>query len=375
MARDRKKVTMPHMGSISYVVGKFLFEKLGFEVMIPPPIEQRTIREGIRLAPEQFCMPLKISMGDIKRCLEMGAEAVVYPTEVGACRFRRYWNIIKLRLDECFQKDIPFFPLIGGNVLQSIMEIAKREKLSISLKQCLDLLRTAAEKVDRVTQIEELVDRVFPRTEWKQDLRVITIDHRNKVFATDSPAKLDSLTARTKQEIESLPQNSHEIPKLLMIGEIYDLLEPAVNHNLVQKLGRMGAEVKKAIGYNHLLGLEAYRLKEAMAKTRNKTEAVFMEHFSQISKFGGLGAHNISFARMAKKMGYDGIVHVYPFGCMPEIIAKPFVEEIARKDHIPVLFVELDEHFHEELFDSRLEAFVDVVYGLYGQKMNRIDHA
>jgi predicted nucleotide-binding protein (sugar kinase/HSP70/actin superfamily) len=46
---------------------------------------------------------------------------------------------------------------------------------------------------------------------------------------------------------------------------------------------------------------------------------------------------------------------------MPEIIAKTYIEEISRKDNIPVLFVELDEHFHEELFNTRLEAFVDIV--------------
>ena len=56
---------------------------------------------------------------------------------------------------------------------------------------------------------------------------------------------------------------------------------------------------------------------------------------------------------------YDGIVHLAPFTCMPEIIAQNIMPTTREK--IPVLTVLCDEQMAKPGVLTRLEAFVDLL--------------
>lgn len=50
-----------------------------------------------------------------------------------------------------------------------------------------------------------------------------------------------------------------------------------------------------------------------------------------LHSLGGDGRHSVSAARNAvERLGIDGIVHLYPFKCMPETMAKTALSEIAQ---------------------------------------------
>ena len=59
----------------------------------------------------------------------------------------------------------------------------------------------------------------------------------------------------------------------------------------------------------------------------------------------------------AKK--YDGLVHLAPFTCMPEIIAQNIMP--STKETIPVLTILCDEQLAKPGMLTRLEAFVDLL--------------
>jgi len=65
----------------------------------------------------------------------------------------------------------------------------------------------------------------------------------------------------------------------------------------------------------------------------------------------------IDFARK----GYDGVVHVMPFTCMPEIVAQGILTRVSRDLSFPILTLIFDEHTGEAGVNTRLEAFVDLL--------------
>jgi predicted nucleotide-binding protein (sugar kinase/HSP70/actin superfamily) len=66
---------------------------------------------------------------------------------------------------------------------------------------------------------------------------------------------------------------------------------------------------------------------------------------------------SVSFA----KRGFDGIVHLMPFTCMPELVAQTILAKISGDYSIPVLTLIFDEHTSPGGVQTRLEAFVDLI--------------
>ncbi len=56
---------------------------------------------------------------------------------------------------------------------------------------------------------------------------------------------------------------------------------------------------------------------------------------------------------------WDGLVHLEPFGCVPEIMARNIMP--STKEGPPVLNIIYDEHTGKAGIVSRLEAFVDML--------------
>jgi predicted nucleotide-binding protein (sugar kinase/HSP70/actin superfamily) len=73
---------------------------------------------------------------------------------------------------------------------------------------------------------------------------------------------------------------------------------------------------------------------------------------------GGDGWETIGEKVMHSKE-YDGLIHLAPFTCLPEIIAKNIMP--ATKDDLPVLTIFCDEQMAKTGMLTRLEAFVDLL--------------
>lgn len=76
-----RKITFPHMGNL-FIIGKALFEELGFEVVIPPYNNKSALEIGKRLSPEFICLPFKLNMGNFIQAIEMGANTIVILVDV-----------------------------------------------------------------------------------------------------------------------------------------------------------------------------------------------------------------------------------------------------------------------------------------------------
>jgi predicted nucleotide-binding protein (sugar kinase/HSP70/actin superfamily) len=76
---------------------------------------------------------------------------------------------------------------------------------------------------------------------------------------------------------------------------------------------------------------------------------------------GGEEHQTITGTIRAARKGYDGVIHLYPFTCMPENICRTILPRIESDYDIPVLNLCLDEHASPTGIATRLEAFTDLL--------------
>ena len=57
----------------------------------------------------------------------------------------------------------------------------------------------------------------------------------------------------------------------------------------------------------------------------------------------------------------NGVIHLYPLTCMPEIIAQCAFDEIQKKYGIPIMTLIIDEMTGESGYITRFEAFIDML--------------
>ena len=82
----------------------------------------------------------------------------------------------------------------------------------------------------------------------------------------------------------------------------------------------------------------------------------YVEH-----RCGGETQENLGDVIMYKKEGWDGIIHLYPFTCMPEIISRSIFPQLSKEYNMPVMSLVLDEQTAEAGLQTRLEAFIDLL--------------
>src|SRR5699024_8194626 len=76
---------------------------------------------------------------------------------------------------------------------------------------------------------------------------------------------------------------------------------------------------------------------------------------------GGDALECISDVMYAKEKGTDGLIHVSPFTCMPEIMSQNIFPKMREDIDIPILSLIMDEQTGKAGYLTRLEAFVDLM--------------
>ena len=63
----------------------------------------------------------------------------------------------------------------------------------------------------------------------------------------------------------------------------------------------------------------------------------------------------------AEERGTDGLIHVSPFTCMPEIMSQNIFPKMREDVDLPILSLIMDEQTGKAGYLTRLEAFVDLM--------------
>ena len=135
-------------------------------------------------------------------------------------------------------------------------------------------------------------------------------------------------------------------------------MEPFFNMNVEGELGKRGVEVRRnrSTFYSEYTRLASYM--KVLNNEKKDLQEFARPYLSR--DVGGHGLESIGEKVHLAREGFDGIVHLAPFTCMPEAIAQNIM--LTTEERIPVLTIICDEQMGHAGLVTRVEAFVDLLH-------------
>lgn len=353
------KCTFPHMGNL-YIPIRALLLELGHEPIVPPPCSKRTLDIGSVHSPETACLPLKINIGNYLEAAESGAEAVVMAGGVGPCRFGFYGQVQKeIMRDLGIDLDMIIIEPPAAGWQKCLTSLAKLSNKR-PRKQIVHAAALAYEKFQSVDRIEAAACTVRPVA---KDVRAMERVLDSVLRHLDEAMSMASIRRVTRDGIEELRAlmipNAEPRLRVGLVGEIYTVLEPFVNQDIERFLGQSGVLVERTVHIGHWV--KHHIVLSALRPIRHLRLVAEANGYLQ-DAVGGHGlesvAHSVEFARSGE---VDGVIHLLPFTCMPEIVAQGILVNVGRDFQMPIMSLVLDEQTGEAGYQTRIEAFLDLL--------------
>lgn len=353
------KITFPHMGNI-YIPLKVLFDTLGIDYVIPSRCNKKTLENGIAHSPEFACLPFKITLGDFIHGIEKGADFILMGGGCGQCRFGYYADLHSEILKSIGYK-VEFVRCDTSNM--TFEELVKKFKPLTQGKSLLNVSRAVIYAIRTVLMVDKLCNLsnyIRCREMNKGETDKVMKAFYNKVQKVQGYSGIKELIAFTKKGLKKIQVNKKFKPlKIAIVGEIYAAIEPYMNLDIERKLGNMGVEVHNKLSISHWV--TEHSIKRLLPlKMRDKSHKAGKE-FIKTDDVGGHGLETVGNSVICAQKGFDGIIHLYPFTCMPEIIAQSTFGELQEKYGISIMTLILDEMTGEAGYATRIEAFIDML--------------
>lgn len=352
------KITSPHMGKVDLLLSD-LFSRLDACYLPPPKTTTETLRLGVKYAPEFSCLPLKITIGNFIEALDRGADTLIMAGGIGPCRFGYYAQIqerIIRAIGYDFEMVVVEPPGVGiWDFVGAFKSLAPKK----SIWQIWQAVKTCFRKAQVLDELEQETLKTRAFEEHKGDT---TRAFKKATKILNQAYSLEQINQAREEGlfiINQVPKVLEKEPlKVGIVGEFYVLLEPFVNFDLEQFLGGKGVYIERAVYVTDWIGPSAENPVAGVSDSSvAKAASSYLSHF-----VGGEGqatvGHIVKFARE----GFDGIIHLFPFTCMPETIAKSIFPKMSRELDIPILSLVIDEQTGKAGVVTRLEAFIDLLH-------------
>ncbi len=352
------KASFPNVGYDTYALKTFM-EDLGAEVVLAPPNSRRTIELGSLHSPELICMPYKITLGNMLEALELGADTLFMAAGARKCRFG-YYHYLQERALKNLGKECRFIAVTQYSPYEFIFKVMP-EAFGVSPWRVMRAVAKMLAKSHLTQEFRQYLNRK----------RALDFDAAEQVkpkalAVIEQAGTLKEIRAARSQVRSLLDLNGTEPEiRLGLVGEIYFMIEQFASQEIEKELGKMGAEVvfERSL-YRHLRHL----LSSDPVFVRSDRLA---RHYLRESP-GGEAIRTVGEAVYFQQQGLDGLVHIFPFTCMPENIALEALQKLSEETGIPVLSLSFDEHTSRTGLLTRLEAFVDLVKRRkFGRRLHR----
>jgi len=353
------RLGIPHFGNV-YVAVKAMARRLGAtgkDIIIPPPMTQGTLDLGVKYSPTEACLPYKLTLGSLIEACELGADTLAQARGTGICRLGYY-----ARGQEQMLRDLGYNAQfitvdISHHKIISIMQLIRNMTNNASWKEIISAFFFGIGKLAAIDKVEKVV----------QEIRAVEIEkgmanrmYREAIKGIDDASDSREVKRISREYIgmlRKIPKNPQADPvKVAIVGEIYVVIEPFSNMDIEIELGKLGVEVHRTMTLSrwvkyslflNYLGVDEWKQVHKLAKP-------YLDH-----DVGGDGWESVGEKVLYTRKGYDGLVHLAPFTCMPEIVAQNIMP--STREDIPVLTVICDEQMAKQGLLTRLEAFVDLL--------------
>lgn len=352
------KVTFPHMGN-AYVTIKALLDDLEVPYVIPPKNSKEALVIGTKYAPEFACLPLKINIGNYIESYKLGADTVLLTGGCGPCRYGYYGELEREILKDLgMNMDIVVLEAPDNNLLELYKRI-KKVCGKINIYKFVKALKNAIYISRYVDELESLSFKIRARETRKGSTNKIFDRFLQKAYTTEGSQAMIELIKSIKSEFLRLDIDITVKPlKVGVVGEIYTTIDNYANFNMARCLGEMGIEVDRKNSLS--VWIIDHMLKPSIGL---KGDLKFVDESKPYlgTMIGGHAQETIGNSIIYAKDEYDGIIQIYPLGCMPEIVAESILPKIEENFGIPILTLIVDELTGEAGIQTRIEAFVDLL--------------
>jgi hypothetical protein len=394
-------------------------------IQLPPPISEETVNLGNTAftetcSPYALCTG-SIIQGIRKGLAERGNDVprriiVLMIRGEGPCTVGWYALVQSKLLPELLRDELEphghtvELATIGldgvGDLLRELAELGDSDRIEPVL-QYVEAYEEGLDKLPfwrrwwlkwRLTRfISEVLDLIWPKLHAAEELRAQTLISRahelqrgsvtqayhegvELLARAHSPKETRQALEEALQLIEEVPQDSEPKQRAVVVGEIYVALTSFANRGAVENLmGREGVELvtgvtlseflhysllelKRRSWANHPLVrpvlelLEQLDMKPLRQRPRDTAARPFMEH-----EVGGDGMLSVANARRQVEEGVQGILHVYPFKCMPEGLAKDALIELSQLYGVRYLSSSFDRETDIQRLKTELATFASLL--------------
>jgi len=335
-----------------FVAFRPLAELLSDEIITPPPITKKTIELGFKYSPESVCIPFKYNLGNYIEALDKGANILIQAG--GGCRFGYYGEVQEEILKKLGYK----FNLIKLANRYNPIAIANDFKKYNPKLSYLRILRAFLLTYARLRCLDEIEEYIrknigFEKNEGEfENLIKIFLVELGK---TGNAGEVKKLKVKYLEKIKNVEINRPDNPlRVGIIGELYVLMEPFSNFSIERELAKKNIEVHRFVTVSSIL-------RDSFSFGRYITRA--LHHAKPYLKYhiGAHGTESVGIAHELIKDGFDGLIHIKPFGCMPEVNAMSALHKISRDYRFPIIYFSFDSQTSETGVKTRLEAFYDML--------------
>lgn len=349
MDKQQLVISFPHMGNYGVLI-KALFEDLfpNQKVMAAPPITLKTLELGSKYSPDFVCSPFKYNMGNYIESLQAGAN-VLLQTGMG-CRYGYYGEVQEQILKD-LGYDFEFLCFARDNAKpNSVYRTLRRLGCSLSVREILHALLLTWERLRILDTFEYYMRENMGFETEPGSFEKLHQSLLKELGVADSSLALQKIRNQYFRAAQSLPLNkSGEILRVGVIGELYTLMEPYSNFYLEKQLAQRNICVSRAMSVSFLLF--GKNDKSSLRKSRGYLKYTV----------GANGVDSVCQAKQYAKQGYDGIIHMKSFGCIPELNAMPSLTRMEHDYDMPILHLSFDANTSEVGVETRLEAFADMI--------------
>jgi len=271
---------------------------------------------------------------------------------IGACR-AGYFGALSEKI--LTQLGYPVKVLVFDNILNEFAAFYRQGqeiRNGKSIVQTLAILYLTIRLIFVLDQYEKKIKELCPYEKVQGTCKQKWRQIQNILGKSGNVRELRSAMAQADQivrEIEIEPKE--DILKIGLLGEIYMVMDGPMNEEFEDKLASLGVQVTR------------YRYISQWLKNAVSADKKLLKKADRYLRYdlGGHERENIGHMIRFKELGYDGIIHLLPFGCMPELVTQTVIPRLAQDLDLPILSLSLDEQTGWLNNQVRLEAFVDLL--------------
>ena len=346
-----KIISFPHLGDY-YIPIKYIIRNItNCEVIIPPKNTKKTIELGSKYSPNDICMPFKYNLGNYIESLNAGANILIQAG--GGCRYGYYAELQEQILKENGYQ-FEFINIIKNNhvSLLKLYKISKKINSKLNIFKYLYYIIQGVIIIITMDKIDKYIRENIGYEKNKGDFEKIEKRYKNSLQQEKlGIIKILKLYKKYKKILTEIPLAENLKLEILIIGELYSLMDFEASNNLERNLAKEGIKVIRYTNLTYLLLIKRFMRRILLWKGRKYLKYTL----------GADGTESVVHAVEHCKLGIDGIIHIKSFGCVPEINAMPILNKISDEYHIPILYLSFDGENNISNIDTKIEAFTDMI--------------